>query len=303
MILCPECSKENNEEAKFCQYCGTKLTNSENKNLTHKRPPAEKIWIEKCPVCGNGPVIYHDHKGILGLTTIHICECERCGSIFKKKGKNYQLSRVNDQSNPIWQEYGKQALAEREWVNIADGGISDAKQQEQDINSWLIDASQGNVTFSDTNSPVILKKNEKALLFWSDISLWEPRVIRQTKGSYGGQTFRAAKGVSFKVGTFSSHSESHEELMTIDQGILTLTNKRLVFTGTKRTNNIDLNKIISMEPYRDGIASRRENKQKTEYFIGINRTNINIACNGHTYTVPVSGIVLKCIIEGLIKQL
>ena len=85
--------------------------------------------------------------------------------------------------------------------------------------------------------------------------------------------------------------------------MLTLTNKRLVFTGSKRTNNIDLNKIISIEPYRDGIASRRENKQKTEYFIGINRTNINITCSEHAYMVPVSGIVLKCIIEGLIKQL
>ena len=303
MISCPECGRENNEEAKFCQYCGTKLTNLENKNLTQRKPQVEKIWIEKCPVCGNGPLVYHDHKGMLGLTTIHICECGSCGSTFKKKGKNYQLTRVNDKSNHTWQEYGKQILAEREWINIADGGISDAKQKEQDVNSWLEDASNGKVTFSDTNSPVLLKKNERALLFWSDISLWEPRMVRQTKGSYGGQTLRAAKGVSFKVGTFSSHSESHEELRTVDQGILTLTNKRLVFTGSKRTNNIDLNKIISIEPYKDGIASRRENKQKTEYFIGINRANLNITSNGHAYTVPVSGMVLKCIIEGLIKQL
>ncbi|MCZ3365147.1 MULTISPECIES: zinc-ribbon domain-containing protein [Methanobacterium] len=303
MIFCPKCGKENNEEAKFCQYCGTKLTSLENKKPAQKRLQAEKIWIEKCPVCGEGPLVYHDHKGMLGLTTIHICECERCGSTFKKKGKNYQLTRVTDKSNHVWQEYGKQVLAEREWINIANGGISDAKQQEQDINSWLVDASHGKVTFADTNSPVILKKNERAFLFWSDIALWEPRVVRQTRGSYGGQTFRAAKGISFKVGNFSSHSESHEELRTVDQGMLTLTNKRLVFTGSKRTNNIDLRKIISIEPYRDGIASRRENKQKTEYFIGINRVNINISSNGHEYAIPVSGIVLKCIIEGLIKQL
>ncbi|MGB9979238.1 zinc-ribbon domain-containing protein [Methanobacterium sp.] len=305
IIFCPECGKENNEKANFCQYCGTKLTYSENKELTQKLQVIEKqkIWIEKCPVCGNGPLVYHDHKGMLGFTTEHTCECESCGSTFKKKGKNYQLVRVNNQSDQIWQEYGKQALTEREWVNIAHGGISDAKQQDLDINSWLLDASNGNVTFTDVNSPVILKNNERALLFLSDVALWESRAVRQTRGAYGGPTFRIAKGISFKVGSFSSHSESHEELRTIDQGILTLTNKRLVFTGTKRTNNIDLRKIISIEPYNDGIASQRENKQKTEYFIGINRTSLNITSNGHKYTIPVSGIVLKCIIEGLIKQL
>lgn len=306
MIFCPKCGKENDKEANFCQYCGTKLTHSEDKKITQKESQIvgkSKIWIEKCPVCGNGPVVYHDHKGMLGLTTIHICECESCGSTFKKKGKNYQLTRVNDQLNSTWQEYGKQVLTEREWANIANGGISDAKQQELDINSWLVDASNGNVTFADANSPVILKKNERALLFLSDVALWESRAVRQTRGAYGGPTFRVAKGVSFKVGSFSSHSESHEELRTIDQGILTLTNKRLVFTGTKRTNNIDLRKIISIEPYKDGIASQRENKQKIEYFIGINRTSLNITSNGRKYTIPVSGVVLKCIIEGLIKQL
>lgn len=300
MIFCPKCGKENNGDASFCQYCGTKLTNSE---IMQKTQVIENRWINKCPVCGNGPLVYHDHKGMLGLTTIHICECESCGSEFKKKGKNYQLTRVNDQSSPIWQEYGKQILTEREWINIADGGISDAKQQELDVNSWLIDASNGKVTFTDVNSPVILKKNERALLFLSDVALWEPRAVRQTKGAYGGPTFRIAKGVSFKVGSFQSHSESHEELRTIDQGILTLTNKRLVFTGTKRTTNIDLRKIISIEPYKDGIASQRENKQKTEYFIGVNRTSLNITVNGRKYVIPVSGVVLKCIIEGLIKQL
>ncbi len=227
----------------------------------------------------------------------------RINRITKDFIKWLQLIKVNNQSSQIWQEYGKQALKEREWINIANGGISDAKQQDLDINSWLMDASNGKVTFADVNSPVILKKNERALLFLSDVALWEPRAVRQTRGAYGGPTFRVAKGVSFRVGSFQSHSESHEELRTIDQGMLTLTNKRLVFTGTKRTTNIDLRKIVSIEPYKDGIASQRENKQKTEYFIGINRTSLNITVNERRHTIPVSGVVLKCVIEGLIKQL
>lgn len=305
-IICLNCGEKNVKSANFCQKCGKKLEHSVEGKLTSKEPQhVEKrnIWIEKCPVCQKGPLVYHDHKELFGLITEHVCECESCGSIFKKKGKNYQLTQVTDQSGQTWQDYRNQTLTEGEWINIAAGGMSDAKQQELDIHSWLVDASNGNVTFADANSPVILKKNEKALLFLSDVALWESRAVRQTRGAYGGPTFRIAKGVSFKVGSFQSHSESHEELRTIDQGMLTLTNKRLVFTGAKRTTNIDLRKIISIEPYKDGIASQRENKQKTEYFIGINRSNLNITTSGRKYTVPVSGVVLKCIIEGLIKQL
>jgi DNA-directed RNA polymerase subunit M/transcription elongation factor TFIIS len=309
-MFCPECGKENDEDANFCQYCGTKFEYLENGNVNklsnrHEQQIIDKskTWIEKCPVCKKGHFFYHDQKGMLGLTTSHVYECENCGAIFKRKDENYQLNKVTDQSNSIWQEYGKQTLTEREWITIANGGLSDAKQEDADINTWLIDASNGNITFTDTNSPVILKKNERALIVLSNIDLWEPRAVRQTRGAYGGPTFRIAKGVSFRVGSFAARSESHEELRTIDQGMLTLTNKRLVFTGTKRTTNIDLRKIVAIEPYSDGIASQRENKQKTEYFIGTNKTNLNVTSNGRNYTIPISGVVLKCLIEGLIKQI
>jgi hypothetical protein len=305
-ILCPECGKENNKDANFCQYCGTKLIHSGDKKPIQKEQQIiekPKIWLEKCPVCGNCRLFIHDQKAMLGLTTDHVCECENCGAIFKKKGENYQLSQVNSQSSQIWQDYKKQTLTEREWITIANGGMSDARQQDADINSWLIEASNGKITFTDTDSPIILKKNERALLVLSNIALWEPRAVRQTRGAYGGPTFRIAKGVSFRVGSFAARSESHEELRTIDQGMLTLTNKRLVFTGTKRTTNIDLRKIVAIEPYNDGIASQRENKQKTEYFIGTNKASINITSSGRKYTIPASGVVLKCLIGGLIKQI
>lgn len=90
-----------------------------------------------------------------------------------------------------------------------------------------------------------------------NISLWESRAVRKTSGGYGGPSFRVAKGVYFRVGGFQAKSESHDELKNIDLGELTLTNKRLVFSGAKRSVNIDIRKIISIEPYSDGIALRR----------------------------------------------
>ena len=72
--------------------------------------------------------------------------------------------------------------------------------------------------------------------------------------------------MSFRMGSVAARSESRDELRDIDRGTLVLTNKRLIFIGSKRTTNIDLRKIISITAYKDGIASQRENKQKTDVY-------------------------------------
>jgi len=106
------------------------------------------------------------------------------------------------------------------------------------------------------------------------INLQEPRAVRQTHAAYGGPTVRVAKGVLFRLGGASARSESHEEIRVIDQGSLILTNKRLIFIGSKRTNNIDIRKIMAIEAYKDGIELQRENKQKTKYFTGTDKTSV-----------------------------
>ena len=56
------------------------------------------LWTDKCPVCKNGKLFFHDQKGMLGLKTDHLYECENCGAIFKQKGEKYELKKVPDQS-------------------------------------------------------------------------------------------------------------------------------------------------------------------------------------------------------------
>lgn len=260
-------------------------------------------WLDICPVCKEGKLSPNIQKKVFGLVSENVLECESCNAIFKPGKDGFKLSKVQDKSEITWQEYGNQTLTEREWTNIAQGGISDAKQRDLDIDKWLMNAKTGTIKFKEPDSPVILKKNERAVLVLSGISLLEPRAVRKTRGAYGGPTIRVAKGVSFRLGGVQATSESHEELRNIDQGVLTLTNKRLIFTGKKRTTNINLGKILAIEPYKDGIGSQRENKQKTEYFVGTNRFNLNISVDGRNYKLPIYGLVLKSIIEGLIKQL
>ena len=275
-----------------------------------------------CVICKKGNMVSSIHKGTFGFGTRRMLECDNCGATFEQKGEKYKFSSISDNNSPLWIKYGHQTLTEDEWIRIGNGGVSDheqeiinreqiaqkkqelEKQKEKDVNDFLTNLANGKITITSNNqSPVILKKNENLSIIMDNISLQEPRAVRQTQAAYGGPTIRVAKGVSFRLGGASARSESHEEIRVIDQGKLILTNKRLIFIGSKRTVNIDLKKIMAVQAYRDGIESQRENKQKPEYFTGTDKHSITININNRQSTLPVYGGVLKAAIQGAISQL
>jgi hypothetical protein len=275
-----------------------------------------------CLICKTGLMQPTIHTGTFGFGTRKMIICDTCGAAFEIKGKKYKFSEISDENQPLWIRYGHQTLTEAEWIRISEGGVSDeeqkkinreseilkkqelVKQREKDTNDFINGLENGSIPINYTGqSPVILKKNEIISLIMDSIQLQEPRAVRQTQAAYGGPTIRVAKGVSFRLGGASARSESHEEIRVIDSGKLVLTNKRLIFIGIKRTVNIDLRKIMAIVPYKDGIESQRENKQKPEYFTGTDKHALNYTINGRSGTVPVYGNVLKAAIQGLISQL
>lgn len=339
---CPTCGNFNPSNAKFCLECGkslietkepptktipeehfteepptrtletegsTKESSVETPDMEYLPPEGSESWREFCPACNNNPLSPKTFKGI--LSTKNILECEYCGAVFEQKGKNYLFKAIYDISSDFWKKYGRKTLTEEEWTSIANGGLSkeekrimEQKASQNDLVSFVNELDQGIVNLSPiTNSPIILKKGEEACVVLGGITLIEASAVRQTRGAYGGPTIRVAKGVSFRMGRVAARSESHEELRNIDQGTLVLTNKRLIFIGSKRTTNIDLRKIIAIEAYKDGIASQRENKQKTEYFTGTDRHTLTFTINGRSHTVPFTGLIMKAAVEGKVRQM
>lgn len=339
-MFCPDCGAKNPEDARFCNQCGTNLTvihdpdktedvdpdnfsksdtlNSTEENLDNENEDSSV----HCLICKTGLMHPTIHSGTFGFGTRKMLICNNCGAGFEIKGQKYKLSEIKDNSQPIWIKYGHQTLTETEWIRISKGGVSDeeqkkinleaealkkqeiAKQKERDANNFLMGLENGSIPIKYSGqSPVILKKDEFISIIMENINLQEPRAVRQTHAAYGGPTIRVAKGVSFRMGGASARSESHEEIKVIDNGKFVLTNKRLIFIGTKRTVNIDLRKIMAIVPYKDGIESQRENKQKPEYFTGTDRHTLNYTINGRSGTVPIYGNVLKAAIQGLISKL
>ncbi len=338
-MFCPNCGAKNPAGARFCNQCGTHLTESMNgttedpyqdrnlksdaQNSTPEDMDSEAEDSDShCLICKTGLMHPTIHSGTFGFGTRKMLICNNCGAGFEIKGQKYKFSEITDTTQPLWLRYGHQTLTEAEWIRIGEGGVSDeeqkkinkeaealkkqeiAKQNEKDANDFLIGLENGSIPIEYSGqSPVILKKDEAISIIMDNINLQEPRAVRQTHAAYGGPTIRVAKGVSFRIGGASARSESHEEIRVIDNGKLVLTNKRLIFIGTKRTVNIDLRKIMAIVPYKDGIESQRENKQKPEYFTGTDKHTINYTINGRSGTVPIYGNVLKAAIQGSISKL
>ena len=295
-MRCPACGFE--DEGRYCSNCGGLLAGEA------KAAPAHVSWTERCPACRAKPLAETVSRGFLGLTSREVYACPGCGATFTPAGNgSFRFSGVADRSNLVWENYGNQTLTGDEWRRIAHGGISDARQRDLDIERALGEFQKGSVPeFRTDANTVPLKRGERAVAVIPGVTLKEPRSVRTTYGGGGGPSFRIAKGVYFRTGGFAARSESHEEIKAIDSGTLTLTNRRVVFAGKKRTINFSLGKIVGMEPYRDGIAISRDGKQRTEYYTGLDTVHMTVSAGGRSHIVPLSGVILMCMVQGLINR-
>jgi len=86
--------------------------------------------------------------------------------------------------------------------------------------------------------------------------------IREYKGGYGGVSFRVAKGVRFNTGAVrGSMVPVGTEIQVADTGILSVTNKRAVFLGDKKTQEYKYDKLVGMKLFSDAITLQVSNRQ------------------------------------------
>jgi hypothetical protein len=117
-----------------------------------------------------------------------------------------------------------------------------------------------------TSSSIVLRRNEVAHLEAS-AELLKEVVEREWQGRSSGFSFRIARGVSYRFGSSRGHVVvvgSH--LAAEDNGILTVTSQRAVFTGARRSAEMAYGKLLSLRVFDDGVQFHLSNRKAAPLF-------------------------------------
>lgn len=119
---------------------------------------------------------------------------------------------------------------------------------------WLIE--NGDLPIKEVS--INLQKNE-CCYFTSNADWLENRTVTN-RINYEGPTARIKimKGIYYRAGSIGVQRITSEQLQKIDSGQVFLTNKRIIFVGNKKNSNIQLNKILSINPFSDGVEIEKD---------------------------------------------
>ena len=110
----------------------------------------------------------------------------------------------------------------------------------------------------DGNLPINLQKNEQVVWVFPNSQYWEDKTRRQYVGGYQGASLRVMKGLYYRVGAFKGHPVERTERVQIDSGLVVATNKHIYFAGPRKSVRLAYTKIVSFEPFSDGIGIIRD---------------------------------------------
>jgi hypothetical protein len=115
-----------------------------------------------------------------------------------------------------------------------------------------VDASDVRVPLKSGETAHIV--SSAALIKWHDVKEW--------RGANHGFSFRVAKGVYYRTGQTRGHIvTTGQQLATEDTGVLTITNRRVVFNGSRKALEFDYKKLVDVEVYTDGLKLAVSNRQ------------------------------------------
>lgn len=108
------------------------------------------------------------------------------------------------------------------------------------------------------NPPINIQKSE-SLYFMAQVSWKEQRRVTK-RVNYSGPTARIkiAKGVYYRMGSISAKTISEDVWQVIDSGTIYLTNKRLIFMGSRGNKTIQITKILDICPYKNGVDIQKD---------------------------------------------
>ena len=115
--------------------------------------------------------------------------------------------------------------------------------------------------------PFNLMKSEELLWLFGGTDYLELVTSREFRGGSLGVSFRVARGVYIRPGAFRGRSVASSSMQHTDSGVLGITTKHIYFKGSRKSFRVRLEKIVSFDPYRDGLGIMRDTaRAKPEIF-------------------------------------
>ena len=106
--------------------------------------------------------------------------------------------------------------------------------------------------------PFNLMKSEQLVWVIQGVDYLETVVRRERRGTSHGVSIRVARGLYYSPRQFRSRPIEWEETVHADTGMLGLTTKHLYFAGARKKFRVRYAKIVSFEPYSDGLGIMRD---------------------------------------------
>jgi hypothetical protein len=113
-----------------------------------------------------------------------------------------------------------------------------------------------NVRVNDV--PIVFEHNETVVWLFNDVNYYTLRKRTQYVGASHGVSIRVMKGVYYRVGGFKGEPIQTQYLADEGRGFLVLTSRNIYFWSPQKVLKLPLKKIISMQPYTDGIHIVRD---------------------------------------------
>jgi len=146
----------------------------------------------------------------------------------------------------------------------------DFEQEELDVNGYyskltqaavLRDIMEGKIPERvkfDLALPFNLMKSEKLVWVFTDVDYYEQKTRTKYVGGSQGFSVRVAKGLYYRAGAFKGNRIQYDETVHAGTGLLGITDKHIYFSGGSKNFRIRYNKIVSFEPYEDGLGVQRD---------------------------------------------
>ncbi len=108
------------------------------------------------------------------------------------------------------------------------------------------------------NLPFKFQKSENLIWLFQNVELFEQRIKTTYKGGSQGVSLRIAKGVYYRTNSFKGHPVKTTKIVPIATGMVALTEKHIYFASSIKNFRINYNKIITIDPYSDGIGITKD---------------------------------------------